>query len=215
MLRKWAARTVARLLKEHYSSAPDSFDSLRASGLVTMGRCSGGEAVVHVYEGENGRVIIGDFTGLGAYVEFLVGGGHRVDWISTFPFRMQLGLPGALEDGHPITKGDIVIGHNVWIARSAKILSGVTIGNGAVVAAYSVVTRDVRPYAIVAGNPAREVRRRFSDEQIEALEKIRWNEWPMDKIIEAIPLLCSPDVEEFIRRYGDGATASGQPNKRH
>jgi carbonic anhydrase/acetyltransferase-like protein (isoleucine patch superfamily) len=78
------------------------------------------------------------------------------------------------------------------------ILSGVTIGNGAILGAYSVVRRDVRPYAIAIGNPAQESRRRFSDEQIEALEAIAWWDWPWDRIRESVPKLSNGDIEDFL-----------------
>jgi acetyltransferase-like isoleucine patch superfamily enzyme len=147
-------------------------------------------------------VRIGSYSSVGSGVSFMVEADHRVDWLSTFPFRVKLGLPGAYDDGHPSSRGDILVGSDVWIGRDARVLSGVTIGNGAVVGADTVVTRDVRPYAVVVGNPGREVRRRFSDEQIEALERIAWWEWPHERVVEAIPLLCCTDIDRFIAEYG-------------
>ncbi len=126
------------------------------------------------------------------------GGNHRIDWVTTFPFRAVYGLEGAYADGHPETKGDIEIGSDVWIGRGARVMSGVTIGHGAVVAAYSVVTKDVRPYAIVAGVPASERRRRFTDEQITALLQIAWWDWPMGRILASVPILCAGRIEEFV-----------------
>lgn len=163
-----------------------------------MGRESYGSPTVHAYVGDTAEVRIGAFVSIAADVEILVGGNHRPDWVSTFPFRIRLGLPGAGTDGHPATKGDVVIGNDVWIGRGAKILSGVSIGNGAVIGAYALVSKDVAPYAIVAGNPAREVRRRFTDDQIDALESIAWWKWPLGDIVEKVPHLSSPDVDAFI-----------------
>lgn len=133
-----------------------------------------------------------------------MGGNHRPDWVSTYPFRFMLDLPGALEDGHPATKGDIEVGHDVWIGRGARIMSGVTVGNGAVVGAAAVVAGDVRPYAIVVGNPAREVRRRFGEEAIAALERIAWWDWPDERIVEAVPLLSSAQIDRFITEHSGG-----------
>ena len=93
------------------------------------------------------------------------------------------------------------IGNDVWIGTEAFILSGVTIGDGAVIAARSVVTRDVAPYAVVAGNPARQVRLRFSETVIDALERIRWWDWPITEIQSAWPLLLSSDVEAFVAKF--------------
>lgn len=107
------------------------------------------------------------------------------------------GLDGAYKDGHPATKGNIEIGSDVWIGRGARVMLGVTIGDGAVVAAYSVVTRDVRPYAIVGGLPANERKRRFTDEQIEALLEIAWWDRPMERIIGSVSIFCD---DEFIAR---------------
>ena len=108
---------------------------------------------------------------------------------------------------HPVSKGDVVIGNDVWIGRGVVILSGVRVGNGAVIGAGAVVTKDVPPYAIVAGNPARIIRYRFSPEQIEELEQIAWWSWPDKEIERAIPLLLSSDIEAFLkfaREYNNG-----------
>ena len=170
-----------------------------------MGRESYGDPRVIAYPGETTRAIVGDFVSIADEVVFLVGGNHPVEWVSTFPFRARLGLPGAYEDGIPATKGDIVIGNDVWIGWGATVLSGVTIGNGAVVAANATVTKDVRPYAIVVGNPAKEIGRRFSDEQVEALLRIRWWDWPTAKVREHVDLLSQPDIDAFIARFDPGA----------
>ena len=165
---------------------------------LTMGRGTYGNPRVVTYPGDTSRVTIGSFTSIGRDVHLMDGGNHRIDWVSTFPFRAVYGLDGAYEDGHPATKGDIEIGSDVWIGRGARVMSGVTIGDGAVVAAYSVVTRDVRPYAIVAGVPASEQRRRFTDEQIDALLEIAWWEWPMERIMASVSLLCNGQIDEFV-----------------
>lgn len=94
----------------------------------------------------------------------------------------------------------MVIGNDVWIGVNACVLSGVRIGDGAVVGACSVVTRDVPPYAIVAGNPARLVRKRFDDETIEELLKIKWWDWDIERIKENLPLLLSENVKDFAEK---------------
>lgn len=177
------------------------------SDHLLLGRHSYGHPTVHVYPGDKGLVRVGSFVSIADDVEIFVGGEHRTDWVSTYPFRSLLELPGAFEDGHPATKGDVEIGHDVWIGRGARILSGVHVGNGAVVGAYAVVAKDVRPYAVVSGNPATEVRRRFSDDQVQALESMAWWNWPIERIIQQVPRLCSPDLEGFLRDNPPGPVA--------
>jgi acetyltransferase-like isoleucine patch superfamily enzyme len=175
---------------------------------LTMGRHSYSRPRVRWYYGDVASVHIGNFASVADDVVITVGGAHPTDWVSTFPFRAQLGEPGAFLDGMPKPERDVVIGNDVWIGRGARILGGVHIGDGAVVGAYSVVGSDVRPYAVVVGNPAREIRRRFSDEQIEGLLRIRWWGWPDDEVREAIPILSSNSIDEFLDRYDPSPRAS-------
>jgi acetyltransferase-like isoleucine patch superfamily enzyme len=172
---------------------------------LVMGPNSYGEPLIPSYPGDTAWVRVGAYVSIALDVVLLDGGSHRTDWVSTYPFRARFGLPGAYSDGHPTTKGDVVIGNDVWIGRGARVMSGVSVGDGAVIAGYSVVTKDVRPYAIVAGNPAREIRRRFSDEQVEALLAIAWWHWPEQQVLQAVPELCSENIDEFIRRHSPSA----------
>jgi acetyltransferase-like isoleucine patch superfamily enzyme len=176
--------------------------SLVRAGRVSMGRQTYGLPEVLTFGGDTKTCLrIGNYVSIGHDVQFLLGGNHRVDWITTFPLRRRLGLPGAHDDGHPASKGDVVIGNDVWLGLGAKILSGVVIGDGAVVGAHAVVTRSVRPYAIVAGSPAREVRRRFNDEQVERLLKVAWWNWSDSKVRTEVEQLCNPDIEAFLARH--------------
>jgi acetyltransferase-like isoleucine patch superfamily enzyme len=104
--------------------------------------------------------------------------------------------------GHPTTKGNVVIGNDVWIGFGAIILSGVTIGDGAAIGACSVVTRDVPPYAIAAGNPAQIIRYRFPEEIVATLLRIKWWDWPEDKVKENLHLICSDSMGVFIKKFG-------------
>jgi acetyltransferase-like isoleucine patch superfamily enzyme len=144
-----------------------------------------------------GNLIIGDYCSIANEVVIFLDGEHRKDWITTYPFP-------AFSDKWPeaagienceISKGDVVIGNDVWICHGATILSGVKIGDGAIIGARAVVTRDVSPYSIVAGNPAREIKKRFSDEDIEKLLQIKWWEWSEEKIKQNIEILCSGNIE--------------------
>ena len=193
-----AVRPVRRALADQPAPAPDLLQQQLEAGTLVMGRYSYGTPLVRTFVGDASTVYVGSFVSIAADVEFIPGGNHRVDWVSTFPFRWIFRLPGALEDGHPFSKGDIVVGNDVWIGTGAKIMSGVTIGHGAVVGAGAVVTKDVRPYAVVVGNPGREVTRRFSDEQVDALLRLAWWDWPIEIIIKRVDLLCSPNVEELL-----------------
>jgi acetyltransferase-like isoleucine patch superfamily enzyme len=134
-------------------------------------------------------------------VKILVGGNHHPDWVSMYPVRIAFDLPDKYADGQPWTKGDVVIGSDVWIGQDAMILSGVRIGHGAVVAAQSVCTKDVPDFGIVGGNPARLIRMRFSDSQIQALLRIAWWNWGRDEVIANVGMLCSPDIDGFIRAF--------------
>jgi acetyltransferase-like isoleucine patch superfamily enzyme len=174
-------------------------------GILAMGDYSYYAPTVRMYAGDTAKVRIGKFCSVAADSEFFVGGMHRTDWVTTYGLRAVFELPGAYEDGTPTTRGDIEVGHDCWITLQSVIMSGLTVGSGAVVATRSVVTKDVRPYAIVAGNPAREIGRRFPDEQVAALLRIGWWDWPIETIIERVEELSSPDLEGFIARYDPGA----------
>lgn len=144
------------------------------------------------------RLLIGSFCSIGSGAAFIMAGnqGHRADWISTFPFYWMSEVPafeGAANGFRPA--GDTVVGNDVWIGSEAIVLPGVTIGDGAVIGTRAVVARDVEPYAIVAGNPAREIRKRFDPRQIELLLELRWWEWPEDRLRIAMPILTSGDID--------------------
>lgn len=175
-----------------------TLEEARACGRATVGAHTYGVCTIHVGRGEGARVRVGSYCSIAVGVEIVIGGNHRPDWVSTYPFRVLWGLPGALNDGHPRPEPDIEIGSDVWIGTKAMILPGVKIGHGAVIGARAVVTKDVRPYAVVGGVPARELRRRFSDEQIEGLLALRWWEWPEERVRANVDLLSSPDVDALL-----------------
>jgi Hexapeptide repeat of succinyl-transferase len=167
---------------------------------VTIGRYTFGEPVIPTFAGSAVSVEIGSFCSIAANVMLLLAGGHNTAWVSTWPIREVFGLPGQYEQ-HPVYRGPTVIGNDVWIGRDAVILDGITIGHGAVIGARAVVTKDVRPYAIVAGVPASEIRRRFTDEQVDALLEIAWWDWPDEQIIREAGALNGADVNDFLDRH--------------
>lgn len=142
------------------------------------------------------RLIIGDYCSISSNVKIYLGGMHRADWLSTYPFPAFEPTVKGIKD-YELTKGDVVIGNDVWLCANATILSGVTIGNGAVVANSAVVTKDVPPYAVVAGNPAKIIKMRFDDATIQLLSESAWWAWPEEEVRQVIPLLCSDDIEAF------------------
>lgn len=146
------------------------------------------------------RLEIGKYCSIASGVQILLGGEHRKDWVTTYPFNVIFPEAKSIE-GHPASKGDISIGNDVWIGLNAIILSGVQIGNGAIVGAGSVIVKNVPAYSIVAGNPSRVLGFRFPIEIIEELEKIQWWNWSHDKVVEALPLLLNDSIENFISKY--------------
>jgi acetyltransferase-like isoleucine patch superfamily enzyme len=159
-----------------------------------------GSPAVHSW-GEGTKLKIGRFCSIASGVTILLGGNHRVDWATTYPFNVLFEDAKGFT-GHPASRGDVVIGNDVWIGTNAFILSGVRIGDGAVIGACSVVSRDVEPYSIAAGNPAHHIRYRFEESIVERMLKIKWWDWPVEKIMEAMPLLLSTDIGAFTEKYG-------------
>ena len=146
------------------------------------------------------RLIIGKFCSIAANVKIVLGADHRMDWVSTYPFPAlgKIWPEAQGVQGHPASKGDVVIGNDVWIAEGAVILSGVNIGDGAVIGSQAVVSKDVPPYAVVSGNPARLVKMRFDEDTIKKLLQIQWWNWPVEKVRAHMQLICSQKIDEFL-----------------
>jgi len=153
--------------------------------------------VTHHYAWSGDKLIIGKFCQIAAGVEFVMNGAnHQMNAVSTFPFYTLEGWnmsPPAVKD-LPI-KGNTVIDNDVWIGQNAVILPGVHIGDGAIIGANSVVGSDVPPYTIVAGNPAKKIRKRFDDELIQLLLKFKWWDKSIDEINSLIPILTCSDLK--------------------
>lgn len=144
------------------------------------------------------KLIIGKFCALSRGVKFIMNGAnHKISGFSTYPFNIfGSGWERVTPEQHELPfKGDTTIANDVWIGYEAVIMPGVKIGNGAIVAAKSVVTKDVPPYTIVGGNPARLIRSRFPDETIQLLLEIEWWNWPIEKITRNLEKIVGADIE--------------------
>ena len=153
--------------------------------------------VTHHYDWNNDKLIIGKFCQIASGVEFVMNGAnHQMNAVSTFPFYTLEGwkqIPPTRND-LPI-KGDTIIGNDVWIGQNATILPGVHIGDGAIIGANSVVGSNVEPYTIVVGNSAKALRKRFDEELIDIMEKLKWWDKSIEEINNLISLLTNSNLE--------------------
>lgn len=145
------------------------------------------------------KLTIGKFCMIASGVTFIMNGAnHLTDAISTFPFAIfGNGWENAMEGKNYPTKGDTVIGNDVWIGYNATIMAGVTIGDGAIIATNSTVVKDVPPYAIIGGNPAAVIKKRFSEEKIEQLLAMKWWDWDIEKITKNVQYLTGTAVDKL------------------
>lgn len=167
---------------------------------MEVGKYTYGHDSINVMSwGSDSKLIIGAFCSIGDKVKVFLGGNHRTDWITTYPFThlYQDVFKSEKKTNHPISNGDVVIGNDVWVGYESTIMSGIKIGDGAVIAANAVVTKDVDPYTIVGGNPAKIIRKRFDDNVIEDLLKLKWWEWSDSEIADNLDFLCSNNFDKI------------------
>lgn len=157
--------------------------------------------VLYFYPINQDKLIIGKFCSIACGAKFIfTSANHTLKSLSTYPFPIffeEWGLDGADITDAWDKKGDIVIGNDVWIGYEAVILSGVIIGDGAIIGTRAVVTKDVPPYSIVGGVPARVIRMRFDEETITKLMELKWWEWPYEKIKENLPAIQSGRIDQL------------------
>lgn len=163
------------------------------------------ERVTHHYEFLCDKLIIGKFCAIARGIEFVMNGAnHRMSSVSTYPFNIMGGgwekFAPTLDD-LPL-KGDTVVGNDVWIGQNVTVMPGVRIGDGAIIAANSVVAKDIPPYCVAGGNPCGVIRKRFDDALISYLLELKWRDWDADKIFRNMEALCSGDLT-MIRRIKD------------
>jgi acetyltransferase-like isoleucine patch superfamily enzyme len=188
-------------LRSAWADPRKDISVLMRSGQATMGAHTYGNPTIHTFTHDSTRLTIGSYTSIARGVTIVLGGYHPMDRVTTFPLRIRLGLADTGTDGYPWSPGDVSIGSDVWIGTNATILSGVNIGHGAVVGAGAVVNRDVAPYAVAAGNPARVVRSRLPEELIQPMLKIAWWNWPEETVRNRAAQLSSADLAGFVAAY--------------
>ena len=151
------------------------------------------------------KVHLGKYNSIGRDCNFFLHANHRADWVTTTSQLLGPVTPEIakmhMNMGHPTCKGDIKVGNDVWIGAASTIMSGITIGDGAIIGAGSMVTKDVPPFAIVAGNPSKIVKYRFTEEQIEKLLQISWWDWEEDKIKDNAMSMWSSNIDDFINKF--------------
>jgi len=154
--------------------------------------------VLYNYDFSKVKLVFGKFCAIAAETRFMMTGDHKLDGFSTFPFPIfQNGWESAYEITDLPVKGDILVGNDVWFGYDSLVKGGVTIGDGAIIASRAVVVKDVPPFSIVAGNPAKVVKMRFDDKTIERLLQIAWWEWPIEKINRNLPLIAGSDIDRL------------------
>lgn len=161
-----------------------------------IGTCSYGVPMVRHWD-KTSALKIGAYCSIAKNVRIFLGGYHRTDWITTYPFPDFFPEKRYIKNYYT-SRGDVVIGSDVWLCENCTILPGVKIGHGAVIGAGAMVTKDVPAYAIVAGNPAKFIRYRFDQETINKLLEIAWWDWPEAEILQVMDKLCSDNIADFI-----------------
>jgi acetyltransferase-like isoleucine patch superfamily enzyme len=192
---------IFELLGESVSLIYTGAKKLINNKNVTVGRYSYGEPNIPNYI-PGSKIIVGNFTSIGGDVSILLGGAHHIDYVTTFPFDI-LWLHKS-QDKH--FKTTTKIGNDVWIGHGATILGGVNIGDGAIIGAGTVVSKNVEPYSVIVGSPMKCLRKRFSDDIIEALLRIKWWNWSDEKISKELPLLLNADVKKFVEKHDQDPT---------
>ena len=157
--------------------------------------------ILYLFDFMGDKLCIGKFCQIATGVRFLMNGAnHSMQGASTYPFKV-MGKSWASAPMTANNKGDTIIGNDVWIGNSATFMQGVKIGHGAIIGTNSLVTKDVEPYSIVGGNPARLIRKRFDDEIIDFLLKLAWWDWPIEKITDNLEAIITGDFDALRKVF--------------
>lgn len=193
-LKRWLQRIKGRPQLQIFENQQDKFRKRYPNYTLGIGTYG----MPQVHDDEEGTTLrIGAFCSISSAVQIFLGKNHRTDWVSSYPFPAFF-MEASHIHGFGVSRGDVVIGNDVWLCANCIVLSGVCIGHGAVVGAGAVVTRDVEPYSVVAGNPAKHVRWRFDEATRRALLNAAWWDWPLDELREIMPLLCSDQIGNIL-----------------
>ena len=165
--------------------------------------------VLYHFEFVGDKLIIGRFCQIATGVRFIMNGAsHPMGGFSTYPFKIFGGEWAKKDPLRVESKGDTVIGNDVWIGNGTTIMSGVRIGDGAIIGTNSLVTKDVAPYSIVGGNPAQEIRKRFDDETIAFLCDLKWWDWPVKKITDNLEHITNGNLDALRKVHGHACPTS-------
>lgn len=193
LLREWAFyqfKKQYRNLNRHNSTVPVNIFPLE---IVKVGKYSYGEISVVSYSSENESLKIGSCVSIAPNVHFILGGNHQSSTLFTYPIKSYLASKQCIED--TCSKGEVIVEDDVWIGFGSTVLSGVTIGKGAIIGACSVVTKDVPPFAIVCGNPAKIVRKRFPDDVIALMKNVSLVDIPEEEWRKHMPIFYKPILD--------------------
>lgn len=158
--------------------------------------------VLYLFEFMKDKLVIGKFCQIATGVRFIMNGSnHAMGGISTYPFKVFGGEWAVRDPMHVVSKGDTIIGNDVWIGNGATIMQGVKIGDGVIIGTNSLVTKDVEPYTIIGGNPAKEIRKRFDIKTINFLLELKWWDWDVKKITDHLELITSGNINGLKRIY--------------
>jgi len=191
--------------------ASDSKAGNLGASKILIGRFTYGYENISVHQwGEGANLTIGSFCSLAKNITVMLGGNHRLDWATTFPFGhiFTKDLGGTEIVGHPATKGNIVIGNDVWIGSNVTLMSGVTIGDGAAIAAKSTVRKNIADYEVWGGNPAVKIKDRFPKSITQKLAKLQWWKMETETIRKIAPVLSQAPTDELL----DAILAANYPH---
>lgn len=172
--------------------------------MLPFGKYSYGKPTI-LFESSESKLYVGNFCSIAENVKIFLGENYNINQITTYPFghinKKTFNSFNGI--GHPIPKGNVYIGNDVYIGNNTTIMPGIKIGDGAIIAANSNVVKDVEPYSLVEGNPAKHIKYRFTKEQIDELLKIKWWDWHDEQINKFVPLLCSENIDNFIQTFNN------------
>ena len=196
LIKTWSRLTGAKISRlQNFERQQAKFKKRYPN--YSIGAGSYGLPIVHDYH-EGTTLKIGAYCSIADNVQIFLGGQHRIDWVSSYPFSQFYQMDSEFNKNTSVSRGDVIIGSDVWLCANCTILSGVTIGHGAVIANGAVISRDVEPYAVMAGNPAKLIKWRFDEPIRAALLESKWWEWPEDETHQIMHLLCSENLTDFF-----------------